>query len=82
MTAIAYFVIALWLTALTAASLFLAARIGQHEDLMLDLRLLIADLNETLDERRLVRVDMSEHAPFPREQVEKLKGAIRDADDR
>lgn len=81
MTAIAYFVIALWLTALTAASLFLAARIGQHEDLMLDLRLLIADLNEALDERRMVTIDVPK-PQFTSGEMDKLKEAFGNADDR
>lgn len=81
MTAVAYFVIALWLTVLTAGSLFLAARIGQHEDLMLDLRLLIADLNETLEKRRMVKIDVPK-PQFTSDERAKLKEAFGNADDR
>lgn len=51
MTTVAYFIIALWLVMLTCGLAFVAARLGEHEDLMLDLRYLVSDLRETLEKR-------------------------------
>lgn len=60
----------------------LTSRQGQHEDLMLDLRLLINDLNETLEKRRTVTIDLPKQDVFTREQIEKFQEEFNRADDR
>jgi len=59
-TTVAFFIIGFALAVLAAAVAHLYTRLGQHEDLMLDLRYLVSDLNETLARYRAgLRVDPS-----------------------